>query len=133
MNLLFGTFLTGNILESHLGIILLYQACTALAHIEDTHGATTGITVGRTTTAHTTHDEYPEEYQQEHGTYVDKEAPPWRINLVLITHITAEITIGTLCFYKLVQFVGTGILCHHGRFLPLEILGTGEDIAIVLG
>ena len=133
LHLLLCTLLTGNVLERHLGIVLLYKACTALAHIEDSHGTASTITVGRTATAHAAHDEYPEEYQQKHGAYVDEEAPPGGIHLVLVAHVTAEVAVGTLGLNELVQFVRTGILGYYGRFLPLEITGAGEDIAIVFG
>ena len=52
---------------------------------------------------------------------------------MLVAHLTIEVAIGTLSLHELVQFVGTGILGYDGWFLSLEIAGSREYIAIVLG
>ena len=52
---------------------------------------------------------------------------------MLVAHLAIEVAIGTLNLHELVQLVGTGILGYDGWFLSLEVVGSWEHIAIVLG
>ena len=128
MHLLLGACQSGHILECNLGtLVLLHQFGTALAHIEEAHGATAASSA-----ACSAQHEHPEEDDKYEGTKGPQDVAKHVVTL-LIGHFTLEVACLLLLVQEGVQLVGRGEFGFHKNLCARLYRTGGEHIAHMLG